>query len=103
MKVEEYKPVELGVGTKHDYGKLRFDLLDPRSMEEFVKVLTFGAMKYSPDNWRLVEPERYTAALGRHINAWRRGEAKDNETGIHHLAHAMCNIMFLLAKELENE
>ena len=36
--------------TKHDTGKPRFDLVPPIAQLEFVKVLTFGAQKYSPDN-----------------------------------------------------
>jgi hypothetical protein len=101
MKVKEYTPVDFGV--KYDSNKPRYDLVCPRAFEEFVKVLTFGAVKYSPDNWKLVEPDRFISALYRHVEAYRKGEACDPETEFHHLGHAMCNLMFLLSKELENE
>ena len=84
-------------GRKFDMGKLEYDLIPPYALEEMVKVLTTGAQKYAADNWRMV-PEanrRYFAAAQRHLWAWKRGEIKDAETGIHHLAHAACNLFFL--------
>lgn len=53
------------------------------------------------DNWRKIEPVRYVDAAGRHINAHRSGEPMDAESGLHHLAHAICCLMFQLEKELE--
>ena len=66
-------------------------------MEETVKVLTFGATKYARDNWKFVDDSKrgYFDALQRHVWAWRQGEILDKESGIHHLAHAMCCLMFL--------
>jgi len=92
-------------GTKFDRGKLRYDLLPPECLEALVEVLTFGAQKYEAHNWQKVEPltERYIAALFRHIEAWRKGEGLDPDSGLHHLAHAMCNVMFLLWKEKQDE
>ncbi len=92
-------------GAKYDQEKSRYDLIPPEALEEFVKVLTFGAKKYSPDNWRLV-PEgrrRYFAAAQRHIWAYKRGEQIDQESGTHHLACAITDLMFILEKELLNE
>jgi hypothetical protein len=37
----------------------------------------------------------YASAL-RHLFAWWRGEDKDPQTGLSHLAHCACNILFLL-------
>lgn len=84
------------IGRKDDTDKLRWDLL-PESLEDVVKVLTFGAKKYSPDGWKQV-PEaqpRYFAATMRHLWAWRRGEDLDPESGLPHLAHAACCVLFL--------
>jgi len=91
-------------GFKLDQGKLRWDLVQPLVLEEYVKVLTFGAKKYAPNNWRKVDDQksRYFAALMRHIWAWWRGEQRDPETGFHHLAHAMCCVAFLAEPELES-
>lgn len=85
-------------GVKFDNNKLRWDLLPIECAEECVKVLTMGAAKYAPNNWQLVEnaEERYYAALLRHLSAWRQGELVDPESGLSHLSHVMCNVVFLL-------
>ena len=86
------------VGTKHDTGKIRFSLLPWSAVKEIVQVLEFGAKKYSEGNWRYVEnPQtRYYDAAMRHLLAWFEGEKNDEETGLNHLAHAGCDILFLL-------
>ncbi|MCU7521636.1 MAG: hypothetical protein HF312_15575 [Ignavibacteria bacterium] len=83
-------------GKKYDAGKDRWDLLPFAQVRQIVKVLTFGAAKYEPNNWQGVEKERYIAAAFRHLTAWIDGERCDPESGIHHLAHAACNLLFLL-------
>ena len=91
-------------GVKHDQGKLRYDLIPVEAQAEFVKVLTFGAEKYSDNGWKEVEPKsRYVAAAMRHIEAHRGGEKRDHETSLPHLAHAVCCLMFLLQTDLEAE
>ena len=86
-------------GKKFDYGKLRWDLLPIKEVEEVVEILTFGAEKYGPNNWQNVERHRYIAAAFRHFCAWIKGEKLDKESGKHHLAHMICNILFLLWKD----
>lgn len=88
-------------GRKYDGGKLRYDLIPVLALEEVTRVITLGAEKYDPENWKNV-PEgrrRYTAAAFRHIEAWRKGETTD-EIGTHHIANAISNLMFILEKEL---
>jgi hypothetical protein len=89
-------------GKKYDQGKNRVDLLDIRALEEIARVLTYGAKKYSEENWKLVPNlyRRYYGALLRHIFAWMRGERVDKETKITHLAHAGACILFLLGAEM---
>lgn len=83
---------------KDDQGKQRWDLLPTRPIRLLVDVLTFGAQKYAPNGWKNVPDarERYYAALLRHVVAWREGERCDAESGIHHLGHAICNLVFLI-------
>lgn len=90
-------------GRKADAGKTRLDLLPPKAEMAVGEVLTFGARKYAPDNWRAVPDaiRRYTAAAMRHLNAVRQGETLDAESGLTHLAHAICCLMFRLELELE--
>jgi hypothetical protein len=84
-------------GFKADAGKPRWELLPLDPIEMVVRVLTFGASKYSDDGWRKVEnaKERYFGALLRHIFAFRRGEWLDPESGLPHIAHALCNLVIL--------
>lgn len=86
-------------GTKQDGGKLRWLLLPFGALELVVRVLEFGAHKYAVDNWKIVADgkRRYADAALRHFVAWRRGEANDPESGLPHLAHAACCMLFLLA------
>lgn len=90
--------------TKYDSGKPRYGLIPPLAEEELAKVLTFGAEKYAPDNWRKVDDlTRYVDATMRHISAYRKGEKLDGESGLHHLAHAMCCLTFIVELEKEND
>lgn len=62
-------------GIKHDAGKTRWDLLPLRTVEEIVKVYTFGAEKYGDNNWQNLPDgyDRYKAAMFRHLVASERG------------------------------
>ena len=92
-------------GRKFDGGKLQYGLIPPLALKETVKVLTLGAVKYDKNNWQKVPnaQSRYYDALQRHLWDWFAGEQLDPETGINHLAHAMCNIMFLLERDIHTE
>ena len=82
---------------KNDASKVRLDLLPVRPILDVGQVLTFGAVKYQPRNWEkgFAWSRPYAAAL-RHLFAWWAGETYDKETGLNHLSHALCEIMFLL-------
>lgn len=85
--------------VKSDQGKLRWSLMPWTQLKEVVKVLMIGAAKYSDDNWHKASDEdvkRYKDALSRHVIDWLAGEKKDPETGLSHLAHAICNCLFLM-------
>lgn len=84
--------------TKHDSGKWRFSLIPEGSLQQIVAVLEFGAKKYAEENWKTVPDgkRRYFDACMRHLVAWGEGEDFDSESGLSHLAHAGCCILFLL-------
>lgn len=89
---------ELMAGRKDDSSKLRYSLLPSGTVNQVVQVLEFGSTKYADNNWQKVDNSRtryYDAAM-RHIDAWWHGEKTDSETGLHHLAHAICCLMFLM-------
>ena len=90
------KKVKLEKGVKYDGDKPRWDLLPWEEIDEIVKVLTFGSEKYEDDNCKKVPDasRRYLAAAMRHIKADASGEFNDPETGLPHLAHAGCCLLF---------
>ena len=82
-------------GMKFDDNKLQFGLLPPEIKLYFAEVLTFGAQKYAPDNWKKVDVKRYYDAFERHMNAFQLGEELDSDSGLHHLKHVLTNMMFI--------
>lgn len=86
------------IGVKFDEDKPDYSLIPPNALEEVVKALTYGAKKYDRDNWKKVKYAlpRYFAAAQRHIWQIQKGEKFDSETGIHHMAHAICCLMFFI-------
>lgn len=99
----KYAEEKKELGIKYDIGKARFDLIEPEFEEAIANILTMGADKYAPNSWQHVEDgkNRYYAALRRHLNAWRKGEKIDQESGMSHLVHVACNVMFLMHFERE--
>jgi len=85
------------MGKKLDNDKNRLDLIDPNFISGIGEVLTFGAKKYRPNNWQtLKDPQdRYYGAVMRHLLVWKTGELLDKESGLPHILHAACNLMFM--------
>lgn len=91
-------------GQKHDQAKPRFSLIPHKALWQVVEVLEFGANRYGANNWCSVPNarERYFNAAHRHLNAWWGGEKVDSESGLPHLAHAVCCLMFLMVFDGDN-
>jgi hypothetical protein len=89
-------------GSKYDKDKAMWGLLPPVATGSEVDVLTYGAKKYAPENWRKVKGWRwrYLDAAFRHLFAYMRGEFNDPESGLPHLAHVLCCVKFLLELEM---
>ena len=92
-------------GVKYDEGKLRFDLLPVRPLEEVARVYTIGAKKYADRNWEKgLQWGRVFAAMMRHAWAWWRGEKHDPKDGQHHLASvAWCALALMEYEETHQE
>jgi len=93
-------------GIKYDDGKIQWWYLPIEPIKEVLKVLHYGDKKYPADdgcNWKRVPnaKKRYYSALMRHITAWWDEEKNDQESGMHHLAHACTNVLFLLYFEMK--
>ncbi len=85
-----------GGGKRYNKGKIRYDLIPSFSQEQYARVLTLGAEKYGENNWRRgMKWMSVIASLERHLEAIKRGEDYDKETGLLHSAHIMCNAGFL--------
>lgn len=60
-----------------------------------------GARKYGAFNWREqpVNADVYVNAARRHIDQWFAGETSAEDSGVHHLAHAMACLAILIDAE----
>ena len=78
--------------------KLNLFLLPPVAMAHMAGAMMEGEMKYGPYKWRetRVEASIYIAACKRHIDAWADGEENAQDSGMHHLGHAMACLALLL-------
>lgn len=84
-------------GARYNKGKTRWGLLSWPALGELVKVLEFGAQKYDSWNWsKGLSWSECFESLQRHAIAWYQGEDTDPETGLSHMAHVLCNAMFLV-------
>lgn len=90
-------------GLRYNQGKPRHDLVSWPAINELAKVLTAGSQKYDARNWEkgLSYSDTF-ASLQRHLTAWYGGEEYDQETGLPHMAHVLCNAMFLQHFALTN-
>lgn len=91
------KPNETAL--KFDSDKPDMSQLPLKDLELLAQVLEYGARKYSRDNWKKGgghDPNRLIAACLRHLAAFQEGEYTDPESGLSHIAHACCNLVFIM-------
>ncbi len=70
------------------------------ALAEVARVYGMGAEKYEPWNWAKGYPWSWSySALMRHVEAHRRGESRDPESGFSHLAHATFHLFTLMEFE----
>lgn len=89
--------------AKADDGKVPLQLLCPTALEGTAKVLQFGRDKYTKitgkdasHNWKLGMPwSKVIGSILRHLFAIMRGEDIDSDSGLPHVDHLGCEIMFL--------
>jgi hypothetical protein len=83
--------------TKSSKGKPPIGLIPWPALEEVAKVRAFGSKKYRPWDWqRGIEWSEYINASLRHILKFADGEDNASDSGLSHLAHAMCSLAFLI-------
>lgn len=87
-------------GIKFDQGKTRYDLIPGYPLDELAKVYTYGTQKYDDNNWRKgMKWGRLFGAMMRHAWAFWRGQNRDPESGLHHLAQAAWQCFSLMEYE----
>lgn len=92
---------------RYNENKPHWALVDFKSIEPMVKVLEYGTLKYSRDNWKKgLDTTEILESLSRHLFALMSGEEVDSESQLPHIGHIMCNAMmyqYHLNKNKENE
>lgn len=90
-----------GTGLRYNKGKLRWSLVCFKALEPMVKVLMYGAEKYTTkeasgdDNWKKgLPPREILDSMQRHLSALIDGESHDIESTLAHIGHIQCNAMF---------
>ena len=99
MELHEGGKYKVGLkkqGEKIEFTHFPIELI----LEALGKVTSYGAKKYSPDNYKNEEIDSYVNSFFRHFIAWRRGE-KIDESGFPHVYHMLTNIAFILCIEEE--
>jgi len=89
--------VEPDQTAKADKGKARITLVPMDIVWAIAAVREFGTAKYKdPDNWKRVDPQRFRDAMARHMLRYLDDpHGVDDESGLPHLWHALCNGAFL--------
>jgi 5'(3')-deoxyribonucleotidase len=95
MSADEGKNTD-GGGKRFNENKTRYDLMPNMALKNVSDVFTFGAKKYGERNWqRGMKWTTMMASLERHLQAIKRGEDYDPESGLLHISHLLCNGMML--------
>lgn len=96
---KEEGTADKGKALKYDDNKVDWAILPLGAVEEIIKVMKFGESKYARGNFAEGTGLSYTRllnALVRHTFAFMRGEDLDPESGLSHMAHAGCCVLFIL-------
>lgn len=96
MPIGDVNSNEKGSGARYNDGKIDFSLLPLCTLEDEIRVWMYGQEKYAAFNWaKGMDWSIPFACALRHLSAWQSGEIVDQESGLPHLAHAMCNLRML--------
>jgi hypothetical protein len=81
-----------------DSGKTELQyILAMKGLDEVAKVGSFGAKKYDQWNYMAGMPwMKLAGSIARHLTDWIRGHDKDEESGLHPLAHLVYDALMLL-------
>jgi hypothetical protein len=107
--IQQHKAASAEAGPVRDtnpktlVGRLKtpLELVPPVAKAKLAEALADGARKYGAYNWRekAVSNMVYLGAAQRHIDAYLDGEEVAEDSGVHHLAHAMACFAIVLDAE----
>lgn len=87
----------LDSASAYSLAKAPWHLLPWDAINEIVKVLRHGARKHGDRDWERGYPvSKHMAAMCRHFVAWWLGQDNDPGSGLSHMAHAGCRVLFIL-------
>jgi hypothetical protein len=91
-------PVVTNPKTLIGVKKVSLSCVPPSSLIELARAMMNGASKYGKMNYRdsSVEASIYVDAAFRHILSWYDGEQNAEDSGVHHLGHAMASLAILI-------
>lgn len=94
--IGDINSTEMGTGARFNSGKPKLSLIPIVTLYDEARVWEYGEKKYAAWNWArgMKWSVPYECAL-RHLARWQAGEENDGESGLPHLAHAMCNLRML--------
>lgn len=94
------KTLEKRIGNAVD-----ITLIPIEAIEAIRTVRLYGTKKYGDvNNWKKVEIQRYRDALYRHFLAYMDDpNSVDEESGLYHYKHMICNCAFICALEREDD
>ncbi len=98
VKIAEKEKIDPSNASRFDSGKVDWSQVPFQALEGMVRVLEFGAKKYSKGNWASgggFDHSRVFNSLMRHLVAYQSGQDLDEESGLPHIDHVMCNSMFM--------
>jgi dATP/dGTP diphosphohydrolase len=81
-------------GAKRTDRKPRFDLIPFEFLESVAEVLTEGAVRYGPYNWKRGKKDFFVDAWNHafvHLQKFKEGDRSED-----HLAHLACNVAFMI-------
>jgi len=91
-------------GIKFDKGKLQWHQLPLDAIEEIINVYMKGADVYGYENWKKgFEYSRIYDAAIRHLSEFWKGNQKDQDTELYHLAQAAWNCITLLWMDINRK
>lgn len=91
---EEVK--ELAMRFNQGKPQLSYILSAGYAIEGAAAVMENGAKKYARDNWKKSFPkEQLIDSMVRHLTKFMNGEELDDESGLPHVDHVLCNALFL--------